>query len=191
LISKLLVVNFLTKTVSVRLSNAAFCLQLRRLYISDGNGFAISEIGLMDLYSGPPSETCTYYYNNGPTSCVNLLKKLLGGRGTIMCYCMKGDTMGQKQPAGLNGTADSQRTGRPSIPQHQIGIVNNPVICDCSLQWYMSRYRGTLKGNFVQALVAHRKGKSFLSLTPRISHNVQNLNLRDSACSSLYFNFKY
>ncbi|GBN12192.1 hypothetical protein AVEN_131910-1 [Araneus ventricosus] len=41
---------------------------------------------------------------------------------------------------------------------------HNPVICDCSLQWYMSRYRGTLKGNC--AGPEDRKGKSFLSLTP-------------------------
>ncbi|GBN88782.1 hypothetical protein AVEN_187675-1 [Araneus ventricosus] len=47
----------------------------------------------------------------------------------------------------------------------ELNMENNPVICDCSLQWYMSRYRGTLKGNC--AGPEDKKGKSFQSLTQR------------------------
>lgn len=42
---------------------------------------------------------------------------------------------------------------------------NNPVVCDCSLRWYMSRYKGTLVGNC--AGPEDRKGRSFHDLTPK------------------------
>ncbi|GBN12181.1 hypothetical protein AVEN_131902-1 [Araneus ventricosus] len=48
---------------------------------------------------------------------------------------------------------------------YQLRMDNNPVVCDCSLQWYMSRNRRTLKGNC--AGPEDRKGKSFDSLTRR------------------------
>ncbi|GFT88209.1 uncharacterized protein NPIL_637751 [Nephila pilipes] len=41
----------------------------------------------------------------------------------------------------------------------------NPVICDCSIRWYMSRYRGTLKGNC--GAPEDRQGRSFQSLTAK------------------------
>ncbi|CAL1300680.1 unnamed protein product [Larinioides sclopetarius] len=47
----------------------------------------------------------------------------------------------------------------------ELKMESNPIVCDCSMRWYMSRYRGTLKGNC--AGPEDRKGKSFHSLTPR------------------------
>ncbi|GFR20907.1 uncharacterized protein TNCT_133671 [Trichonephila clavata] len=41
----------------------------------------------------------------------------------------------------------------------------NPIICDCSIRWYVTRYRGTLKGNCGGP--EDRKGRSLQSLTPK------------------------
>ncbi|GBN12180.1 hypothetical protein AVEN_131901-1 [Araneus ventricosus] len=44
-------------------------------------------------------------------------------------------------------------------------VGNNPVICDCRLQWCMTRYRNKPVGNCTSP--KEKKGKSFQSLTSR------------------------
>ncbi|GIY51574.1 uncharacterized protein CEXT_347331 [Caerostris extrusa] len=55
--------------------------------------------------------------------------------------------------------------GRIYNDLQELRMEENPIVCDCSIRWYLSRYRYTLKGSCGGP--ADRKGRQFRDLQPK------------------------